>query len=177
MARTLKLLIAAGVAAAVGLIAAESVSAQTDPIAHRRQIMRSFQGQLGPAMGMARGTAPYDAAKVQAALDVFAQGGSQLGALFPESSKTGETRALPVIWDNKADFSAKLATFNTDVAAAKAAAGDETAGKAALLKIGGDCGACHSTYRAPPPAQAGAPAGGGAPGAAPGAAAGRPPGA
>src|SRR5205085_3342953 len=110
--------------------------------------------------------ATNDAAKVQAALDVFAAGGAQLGALFPESSKTGETRALPAVWENKADFSAKLATFNTDVAAAKTAASDETAGKAALQKIGGDCGACHSTYRAAPPAQAGAPAGG-APGAAP----------
>ena len=169
--RNLKFLIGAATLAAT-LGAALSVSAQTDVIKERQNIMKGFGAQGRDVGGMVRGTTPYDAAKAAAAVDAYAKG-AQLGALFPATSQTGDTAALPAIWTNRADFDAKLASFNADVAAAKGAVADEATGKPALQKITQSCGGCHMTYRKPPPAPAGGAPGAGAPGGAPGA--GRPP--
>jgi cytochrome c556 len=168
--RNLKFAIgAATLAAALG--AAMTVSAQTDVIKERQTIMKGFGAQARDVGAMVRGTTPYDAAKAASAVDAFSKG-AQLGALFPANSQSGDTAALPAIWTNRADFDLKLASFNADVAAAKGAVGDETAGKASLQKIMQSCGGCHMPYRKPPP-----PPAGGAPGGPPGApGAGRPPG-
>ena len=38
--------------------------------------------------------------------------------LWPDNSKAGDTAALPAVWENKADFDAKLAKFVADAKAA-----------------------------------------------------------
>ena len=82
--------------------------------------------------------------------DVLATAQKATG-LFPDDSKTGgETTVLPVIWEKKAEFTAALAKFDTDAAAAATAIKDEATFKTEWPKVMANCGGCHKTYRVPP---------------------------
>ena len=72
---------------------------------------------------MLDGKQPFDLDKAKAALTTMSDNAAKMPALFPATSKTGDTAALPAIWENKADFDAKMAKFSAD---AKAAAGKVT---------------------------------------------------
>lgn len=80
-------------------------------------------------------------------LDLF---GHSLAGLFPEGSAGPDSRALPSIWQNKADFVAQANAFGDAAARLKQSsdAGDKAgvAAQAAVLQRG--CNACHSLYRA-----------------------------
>ena len=70
---------------------------------------------------------------------------------FPPGSDRGETRALPAIWSEKANFE----TVNNNmlnqlyVLRTAAASGDAGAFAAAYGQTGQTCGTCHRPYRAP----------------------------
>ena len=66
-------------------------------------------------VGMLKG-APFDLAAVKAALKKYGDAAAKAPALFPDDSKTGDTNALPAIWENKADFEARFAKLGEDVA-------------------------------------------------------------
>ena len=71
--------------------------------------------------------------------------------LWPDNSKSGgDTASLPAIWENKADFEAKLAKLSADAKAKDAGVKDLDSFKAAMAEVGKDCGACHNTYRKKP---------------------------
>ena len=71
-------------------------------------------------------------------------------SLFPEGSGTGDTRALPAIWSDRAGFEKVAAEHLEAVEELEAAAesGDVSALGAQLKATGGTCGACHKPYRA-----------------------------
>jgi cytochrome c556 len=129
-------------------IAATSASAQENPIAKRREIYKSF-GQAAKEPGaMLKKEAPFELAKVHAALRTFQDGSRKLPNLFPENSKTGgETAALPAIWENKADFDARLTKLATEANAAEAKVTDLDSFKAQFTEVQKNCGGCHQTYR------------------------------
>ncbi len=129
-------------------IGASSVMAQGDPIAQRKELLKSWGGATREPGLMLRGEAPFDLAKVQTALKLYSQHAKTLPTLFPDSSKTGDTKALPVIWEKKADFVAIFAKMDTDATAAQASIKDEATFKAEMGKVLGNCGACHNTFRA-----------------------------
>ena len=54
---------------------------------------------------------------------------------------------MPAIWENKADFEAKLAKFGADAKAAEAAVKDLDSFKAQFAEVQKNCGGCHETYR------------------------------
>ena len=149
MRLNLKVLLAGALLTATAGCATMGRGPAVDPIAQRQLVMRSFGGAGAAAGAQARGSAPYNAATVRQALDVYAWGGSQLAGLWPNSSQGG--RSLPAIWANRGDFNAKIIAFNADIAAARAAADNEAGGKAALTKVLADCGGCHTPYRGPAP--------------------------
>ncbi len=139
-------------AAAVAVLSAGAVSAQTaakpDPIAQRKAILKGFGAATGPAAQMLQGKAPYDGAKVQAALATYQKGAATLPALFPADSKTGgETAARPEIWQNKKDFDGRFAKLSADAKTASAAITDEASFKANFPKVLANCGGCHELYR------------------------------
>lgn len=74
-----------------------------------------------------------------------------LPARFPEGSGTGNTRALPTIWSDRAGFERASANMVTQLQAmrAVAASGDAAALPAAFQQTGATCGACHRPYRGP----------------------------
>jgi len=91
-----------------------------------------------------------DVRRQEHAADGLAHFGHSIAGLFPDGSTGPESRALPAIWANKADFEAKAKTFGDSSArlAELAKAGD-TAGFAAQAPVvASGCNSCHSLYRA-----------------------------
>ncbi|MFN3547676.1 MAG: c-type cytochrome [Mesorhizobium sp.] len=120
------------------------------PAEDREAMMKSFGGALGQLGPIAKGEQPFDAAAVAAAIEALNTNAMKfdVAALFPAGSGEG-TDALPAIWENLADFEAKAEKFKADVAGIAAnPPADQAALGAALGAIGGNCAACHQTYRA-----------------------------
>lgn len=144
-----KIVTVLAVAAAVAL-GATAVVAQQNPLEARKALMKANGQHAGVATRMVRGTDPYDAAKVTAAFDQWADTAKKLGGLFPDNSKEGETRALPAVWTERAKFNAEVAKFAKDVDAGRAKATANLDGlKEAMGPIGRDCGSCHEAFRKP----------------------------
>lgn len=77
--------------------------------------------------------------------------GKAIPGLFPAGTDHGhKTRALPVIWSDRAGFEKAAADLTTaaETLAKTAEAGDQTAFAAALQATGQACGACHRGNRA-----------------------------
>jgi cytochrome c556 len=139
-------IVLAAAAVALGITA---VVAQSDPIAARKALMKKNGDEAKIGTAMAKGEAPFDLAKMQVMFATFADAAAKMPALFPENSRTGgETAALPAIWENKADFDAKMAQFGKNATAAETEIKDGDTFKA---KWGGfakdNCGGCHEKYR------------------------------
>jgi cytochrome c556 len=142
-------LIVAAVAAM--LLDATAVAMAQDPVAARQEEFKEFgrraealkviivdgQGQLGDA-------SPHIAHIVQTA--------PEIPTWFPEGSGTGETRALPVIWERFGEFEGKaenLERLATELQE-KIGAGDQGAALVAFGAMGQQgCGGCHQDFRRP----------------------------
>lgn len=123
-----------------------SVAAQ-DLITERRALMKQSGAQSAIAARMVRGEEPFDAAKVQAVLAVFADKAAKLPSLFPENSGAGDTRALPAIWEKRAEFDAEIKKYADHVKEAQASVKDVETLRTAMAAIGRDCGSCHQGFR------------------------------
>jgi cytochrome c556 len=131
-------------------VGVSAVVAQQDVINERKELMKENGNQAKIGAAMAKGEAPFDAAKVEVMFATFADAAAKMPALFPDNSKTGgETAALPAIWENKADFDAKMAQFGKNATAAKTEIKDADSFKAKWGAFTKDnCGGCHEKYRA-----------------------------
>jgi cytochrome c556 len=136
----------AAVALAFGVTA---VVAQGDVIAERKNLMKRSGEQARAGAQMVRGEAPYDQAKAQAIFDTFIDKAQKLPALFPATSRTGDTRALPAIWEKPNDFKAAVDKFGADAKKAKADTKDLDSFKTAFAAVGRNCGSCHEAFRRP----------------------------
>lgn len=76
--------------------------------------------------------------------------GHSIAGLFPDGSEGPDSRALPTVWTNKADFQAKANAFGDSAAELKrlAEAGDQTGFATQAAVVARGCGGCHSVYRA-----------------------------
>jgi cytochrome c556 len=137
-------------AMAIGISAVTGAVAQQDVIKARQDLMKRSGQQMATMNRMVRGQEPFDAAKVNAAFDAWADKAQKLPGAFPETTRTGETRALAKIWDDPQAFRAAIAKFQTDVQANRANATASPDGlKAAVGVILQDCNACHEGFRRP----------------------------
>lgn len=140
-------MIRAVVVGAVLILGIASVGAQQDPIGERKALMKRSGAQAAAAAKMVRGEEPFDLAKAQAALAAFADKAEKMPNLFPDNTKTGDTRAVPAIWDNRAGFNAEIAKFAGHVKEAQSSTKDLETFRAAMTTIGRDCGSCHQGFR------------------------------
>ncbi len=102
--------------------------------------------KIGSAM--AKGEAPFDAAKAKEVLQVYATAADKMHTYFPENSKTGgETTAAPKIWESQAEFRKRFDDWAVDIKAASAKTGDLDSFKAAFGTVTKACGGCHETFR------------------------------
>lgn len=123
------------------------VAAQSDPIAARKALMKENGAQSRIAREMIEGKQPFNLAAAKKVLATYASVHEKSKALWPDSSKAGDTAALPAVWENKADFDAKLAKFSAEARAAEAKVTNLDTFKAAISEVGKNCGGCHNTYR------------------------------
>ena len=133
---------------AVLALGATALVAQTDPIAARKALMKANGDQNRIATEMLEGKRPFNLDEAKKVFVVFVEAGEKAPALFPDNSKTGgDTAALPPIWENKADFNARLAKFASDSKAAREATKDLETFKVQMTEVRKNCGGCHQTYR------------------------------
>jgi cytochrome c556 len=133
---------------AVLAFGATALVAQTDPIAARKALMKTNGDQNRVATEMLEGKRPFNLDEAKKVFVVFAETGEKAPALFPDNSKTGgDTAALPPVWENKADFNAKLAKFASESKAAGDATKDLDTFKVQITEVRKNCGGCHQTYR------------------------------
>ena len=138
-------------AVAVGITA---VMAQSDPIAQRKQLMKSNGQNLGAVNRMVRGEDPFDVAKVNAAFAAWGENAPKISALFASPPPPdADTRALPKIWENKADFDARPIALAKSVAEYKDKAKTLDELKVAFPAVAKNCNDCHEMYRKPAPPQ------------------------
>lgn len=134
---------------AAALLSATAL-AQEDPIQTRKFIMqsKSAAGKIGSAM--AKGEMEFSPEAADAVLKTLRAGAFAVGTFFPEEPDAGEnTRASPDIWENRADFDAKLAEFQQDAQAAvqEEPPQDLEAFRAAFSSVTENCKGCHDDYR------------------------------
>ncbi|HEY7084994.1 MAG TPA: cytochrome c [Hyphomicrobiaceae bacterium] len=118
-------------------------------IEQRKQAMKAFGGAVKGPGAMSKGDAPFDLPKVQASLKTIEETAVKAKALFPDDSKVGETDALPVAFEKKADLLARLDNLAAAAKAAEGAIKDEATFKAEWPKVVSQCGGCHKEYRKP----------------------------
>jgi cytochrome c556 len=136
------------IAVAVLALGATALMAQSDPIAARKALMKANGDQNRIGTEMIEGKRPFNLDEAKKIFATFAEAGDKAPALFPDNSKTGgDTGALPAIWENKADFNAKLAKFATEAKAAGAATTNLDTFKAQMTEVRKNCGGCHQPYR------------------------------
>lgn len=135
------------VAAAAVALGTSAVLAQSEPITARKAMMKGVSDQYRAVRDMSDGKRPFDLAAAKKAFATFAEAGAKLPALFPDSSKSGDTAALPAIWENKSDFDAKFTRLETAAKTDGAKITDASSLKDALGDVGKSCGGCHQTYR------------------------------
>lgn len=143
--KTITALVTAGfmsIALTAPLLAQDAAMSGADAIAKRQELMKS-NGQTAKALSSI--TAMEAEGHAQTLVDNF----TALMDLFPEDSQSGDTKALPAIWENKADFDAKMknALEASKVVLAAAQSGDDAAFEEARKALGDACFACHQTYR------------------------------
>ncbi len=124
--------------------------AQSDPIAERKLLMKGNADGARNVNRMVRAEDPFDVAKVNAAFAQWTETAEKLPGLFPEPPKPGQdTRALPKIWETKADFDAKIASFGKAVADSKDKVKTLDELKVAFPIVSKACNDCHEPYRRP----------------------------
>ena len=134
-------------AAAIAAIGVTTVVAQSDPLAARKAIMKGVGDQSRIARDMIDGKMPFNADAAKKVFATFEDAAGKMPALFPDNSKGGDTAALPAVWENKSDFTAKFAKVGADSKAAAAQVKDLDSFKAQMGEVGKNCGGCHNTYR------------------------------
>lgn len=129
-------------------VSATAVTAQSDPISQRKELMKSVGGQARVGAQMVKGEAPFDLAKAQAIFATYASVAGKMPTLFPDNSKTGgETTAAPKIWEDMSGFKAGFAKFEAEAKAAQASVKDLDSFKTAFGNVAKNCGGCHEVYR------------------------------
>ena len=120
-------------------------------IKYRKSLYTVLVANFAPMGAMASGKAPYDEAvfKRNAARVAFLAGIAP--EVFPEVSKTGDTKAKPEIWANKAEFDKLMKDLQDKTAALSTTAASATSVdgvKAAFGAAAGACKACHDKFKA-----------------------------
>ena len=142
--------------AGIGLLAMlGAASAQTNPaqvVTDRREGLRAVGVHVDALAAVARaGTDPRPVAERVAAVQRFFV---DFPDRFPAGTQQGapgiDTRALPSIWTDRANFERVSAALAPRLEALNAAAqsGDARAFGAALQATGAACGDCHRPFRA-----------------------------
>ena len=129
--------------------AQESEHAAT--IQYRQGIYKAMRWNWAPLVQMVQGKRPFDRAEFVKRATRVSFLSHQLLEGYPPGSHDGAVNdALPAIWEDFADFTAKLDDLKREAKALRvvAGSGDEAAIKQQFMTTAGTCKACHDQYRA-----------------------------
>ena len=138
---------------ALGALASLPASAQfqkpEDAIKYRKAAFTVMGAHFGRIGAMASGKAPFDAAAAAANDDLVSTMSRLPYAGFIEGTATGDTRAKPEIWTERAKFDAAANKMQEEVGKLNVAAksGNLDQIKVAFGAAGQSCKACHDNYR------------------------------
>jgi cytochrome c556 len=141
------------VAAVAGLATALPAAAQfqkpEDAIKYRKAAFTVMAAHFSRIGAMAAGRAPFDATVAASNADIVASMSKLPFAGFTDGTSTGDTRAKPEIWSNRAKFDAGATKMQEEIAKLNAAAktGNFEAVKTAFGAAGQTCKACHDDFR------------------------------
>ena len=142
------------VAAAVASIVARAQPDVASLVQERREIGRENGRALAALQPVLRNERPWNQSDAIQAATVWRDNGARLLGVFPSGSgrQPGvETRALPAVWERRADFEAmavRLQRAGEELLAA-AQANNEQSFRAGFPAVGQICGDCHRVFRAP----------------------------
>ena len=140
------------VVAGVLLLGAGAVMAQQDIAVQQDNLMRT-QGKsmYGVLAKTVKGEIPYDQKAVDGALAALAESVPTIAKTFATNPKEDVVDAnfgsSPKIWQNKADFDAKVPVVTKTIADVKGSIKDVASLKVAYDSIQAKCADCHDTYR------------------------------
>jgi len=127
-----------------------AVAAHKRDISERQSLMKRSGEQAKIGSLMMRSEIAFELAKAHAIFATFADKAAKLPNLFPDDSRTGETRARPAIWEKPAEWKAAIDKFGADTDEARAHTTDLETFKVAFRNVGRNCLSCHETFRGPP---------------------------
>jgi len=133
------------------VVLAPSAKAQdaSPEVQYRQSLMDAFRTHMGGVNAAMTGNAPIGHAEHHAV--AFERMAQALANAFPEGSGGAGSRALPAIWENRADFMDKVTAIQMASARLVTASptGDTEQIGSAVQAVRATCGACHTPYRAP----------------------------
>lgn len=132
------------------LAPAIAATPEEDAIERRHAIFELIAFNVGTMGGMVREKTPFDQAEFKKRALNAAFMAQMLDEHWPAGSDKGGTDALPAIWENEADFRAKLKSFqdqaNSLYKASKTGTLDTL--KPEFGKLIEQCKGCHDKYKA-----------------------------
>ncbi|MBT3927451.1 MAG: cytochrome c [Rhodospirillaceae bacterium] len=137
---------------AVGFASLPQTAAAADDAAnvikYRKQVMVANASHITAIFSVLKGETSY-AGHIAAHARAIADGAAMMPDIFPEGSGSGDTGALPSIWQDWPKFQAAAKALQTAAAdlAAAASSGDIAAVGAAAGAVGKACGGCHEPFR------------------------------
>jgi len=143
----IKQTIAVAALVAVGATFAYAQASGPAAVSARKDLMKEMNASAKAQSAVAKGEAPFDAAKAQAFFKTVETDLVKFKALFPADSKDGETRAAPAIWEKKADFDKAIDKSIEIAKTAQTATKDEASFKAQFQAMNDSCDSCHKDFR------------------------------
>lgn len=138
----------AGLAAATFAFDAAAQAKPEDLIKQRKSAYAIMGFNMGNLGAMAQDKKPFNKDEAAASAQMIAAVAAYPKGFFAPGTDTGDTKAKPEIWKNKADFDAKMDKMIAAVKGLPGATGDLASLKKAVGEVGGTCKACHDDYRA-----------------------------
>ncbi len=111
----------------------------------RMTLMDTIKDATSVLGKMAKGSTAFDPGAANKAKETLVKAAQQIPSAFETPATDPKSEALPEIWENWKDFSAKAAGMAETVASVEV---DSLQGvQTAMKAIGQSCGACHKSYR------------------------------
>lgn len=134
------------------LLGVGAVMAQQEVAVQQQNLMKSMaRAQYGVISKTMKGDAPFDQAAINAAFTQLEQDLGKVSTTFATNPKQDVVNATfgssQKIWQNKADFDAKVRPVLKAIADVKGKVTDVASLKAAYDSIEAKCTGCHETYR------------------------------
>jgi cytochrome c556 len=132
---------------ALGGAAFAHTGVQNPAVLVRMENMTAIADEMEILVNMARGRTAYDETLAETARDRLHGHAGEVVALFEAPETDPRMEALPIIWEDFADFSSKAADLERAALGLSGRLASREDVVAAVRALGATCTACHDAYR------------------------------